>query len=532
VVAGALVALSAIAYGPHAIHGGFVADAWSLRAIYEFWPDSGLVGGIGALLDQPHVRPRPLYAVYGSLQNTAFGDHMGFWLAWQGAQAVLMASALYLLLRELRLSLLDAGAIAALALIFPASSSLRLWAVPISDLAIAIALVGFVVGLRAFREEGRRRFALHAVSVALFAISVAFYEIALVPMLASVLVYRVRVEWRVAARRWLADCAVLVPLVTLLKSSSDEAFPRQDLAGMWRHVELIWSESHDLFTSVVLPLDTGAWQAGALVALVPVAAAVVRHRLAQGDVARYDLTRWLATLVGGVAVVAAGYAIFVPAIDFYAPMSPGLGNRVNALAGIGWVLVVYSLVMLAATLAFRGLELRRPLTAGVAIAVCLIVGGSWLGAVRDEGRDYERAYEEGQRVVSAITAAVSDPRPGSTVWAFGQPAEMAPGIPIFGDTWDLRHRVKLAYGDPSLAGYVAFDGTTFDCRRRRVVPGGHPKYLVEDPWWVEGFDSPYGRTYFVDTTSGRAVAVDSRRTCRQAARSLPRSPQLPPAAAS
>jgi hypothetical protein len=530
IVAAALLGLLTVGvYGQHVIHGGFLSDAWNIRGMYEFAPKGGLIGGIEAFLDQRHVTPRPLLAIDLAGRNVLFGEHMGAWLAWQAAQAALMASVLFALLRELRIPRLDALSIAALVVVFPAASTVRLWIVP-SDLTIILALLGFLTALRAFGAEGRRALAMHGLSLALFVASLALYEIVLLPMLASVLLYRLRVSWRTAARRWLVDCAVLIPVTLALKSAGGSAYPRQDgLADMWRHVEITFEEAQALFTSVVLPFDTTAWQVWALVALIPATAILVRRGLPASDPARAQLTRWLVALAAGLAVVMLGYGIFIPAVDFYAPASPGLGTRVNAVPSIGWTLLLYGIVRLAATMAFRGLPDGWRLSAGACAVACLVIGASWTVSIERDARDYQRAYAEGQEVISAITAAVADPPPDATIWAFGQPVEAAPGIPVFADTWDLRYRTKLAYDDPTIVGYVGYEGTTFSCRPHEIVPGGHGQYLYHDPWWVGSFASAYGRTYFVDTTTGRSELIETPAQCRKAARSFPRSPQFAPA---
>jgi hypothetical protein len=520
-----LAVFAAAIYGPYAVDGGFLSDAWSIQALYEFAPKEGFFGAAEHMLDQPNLRQRPLNAVYLAALVEVFGSHMGFWIAWAGAVGVLMSVCLFVLLRELGVTRVHAGAMATLVLIFPASSALKLWtAVPGNQLAISLTIVGLLLALRAFKAGGRRGLALHGGSLAMFVASLLLYEAALPIMLASLLLYRLQVSWRAAARRWAADCVALVPLALGITRSSN--FETQDAEGMWQHMEIIWDQAQTLLTTVVLPFGTDRWYALVPIGLVVVAALVVQHLLPPGDLARIALRRWLSVVAAGLVVVVLGYAIFVPAIDYYSPLSAGIGNRVNAVPGIGWVLVAYGVVMVASTLVFRGVPNERLLTAGMAGAACLVIGVNWVQAVDRDANAYERAFAAGQRVLQTMGAALPEPPPRSTIWTFGQPVEEVPGVPIFGNTWDMTDSVKLHYGDPTLASLVGFPGTTFDCRADRIVPGGSPHYQIEGRY-LTGFDSRYGRTYFLETTSGRLERIVTPAQCRRASESFPRSPGLP-----
>ena len=82
--------------------------------------------------------------------------------------------------------------------------------------------------------------------------------------------------------------------------------------------------------------------------------------------------------------------------------------------------------------------------------------------------------------------------------------------------------VELTYDDPTLTSYVAYPGTTFSCHRHKVRPGG---VYVGVPGADSG--SPYERTYFIDTTTGRLESIRTSAQCQRASASFPRSPALP-----
>jgi hypothetical protein len=524
VVALLLGAVAAVVYGPNAIQGGFVSDAWGIRAAYEALPNSGFLTGVDYFLERPNVIPRPLQAVYFAGQNALFGSHMTLWLGWQVVLSVLMSTSLYVLLRQLRFWRIDAGAMATMVLLFPAATSIRLWIAPLSALTISFALIGFVLALRAFQSSGRRRLVLHGLSLAMLVASLLVYELMLPIMLASVLVYRLRVPWRDAVRRWLVDCAVLAPLVLTVTRSESSSWEVQSTPAMWDHLVLIWEQSRTLFATVVLPFDVDEWLALAFVAVVPAVSLLVLRRLDSADPARAELRRWLVTGAAGLAVVALGYAIYVPAMDYYAPLGQGIGNRVNAVPSLGWVLMLYGLVMLVATLAVRRLARARTAASALALIACVVVGVGWLQSVSRDSNSFIEAYEEGQRVLRAVGDAVPAPPPSSTIWTFGQPVEIAPGVPVFGNTWDMTGSVQLMYGDPSLVSYVAFPDTTFDCRAAGLVPGGR---YAADGLPSDAYASRYGLTYFVDTVSGRLERIDSRSQCERAVAEFPHASVYP-----
>lgn len=524
VVALALGVLAAVVYGPHAIHGGFISDAWVIRAIYEFAPDGGFLGGVEEYLENPNIIPRPLQAIYFAGQNALFGSDMTAWLGWHVALSAVMSTALYVLLREFDFKRVDAAAISALVLIFPAASSIKFWTAPVSTLTMSLAAFGFVLALRAFRARGRSRILLHGASLAMFAASLLLYELVLLVMLASVLLYRLSVPWRPALGRWLVDCAVLIPTALTVTRSESSAWEVQSVAGMWDHLVVIADQASTLLATVVFPFGGAEWLALSLLTLLPAGALVVVARLDRGSPARAALRRWLATIAAGLAIVVLGYAIYVPGDDTYVPLGAGIGNRVNAVPSVGWVLVLYGLTMLGATMACCRLARARQVTYALALAACAAVSVNWLQSIDRDSAAFVAAYEEGQRVLRAVEVAVPAPPPSSVIWTFGRPSEIAPGVPVLGAA-DMTTSVRLMYGDRTLRSFVAFSDTTLDCRRDHLAPGG---------WRYAAFrvssavlESPYGRTYFVDTASGAWERIDSRRQCERAVGMFPRAPDYP-----
>jgi hypothetical protein len=521
-----LGAAAFLVYGEQLRHGGWVGDAWLTRAWYATWPHGNFFDTVGHFLELNSMGARPANAVYRVALNEWFGADMGAWFTWQALSGVCMCLSLYLLLRELGLGYLDAAAASLLLLIFPASASLWLWsAVLHASLAIALGSIGFVLALRAFRAHGRRRWALHAASLLLFVLSVLLYEVCLPAFLASVLLYRLQAPWRAACRRWLVDCLVLVPIALALTSTTEAH--DQDLAGAIAHGGDIVAGLPSLLFGRLLPFGAVRPLAFVLLAALYAAGAVVARRLGAEDPARGRLRLLFGLTGAGLMLVGLGYLIYVPGLDYYTPLARGIGDRVNALAAIGWVLIVYALLSMAATLAVRGLR-GRPLYAGLLTAALgLAVGLGWLASIGDESRAYVAAYREGNRALDVVERAVPDPKPGTAIWVFGQPVEMAAGVPVFANYWNMTGAVALMYHDHRVRGFVGLPGTSFECRAHGMVPSQEPEYAPPPAAKLGRFGSRYGRTYFVDTVSGQFANMRTRRECLEMSATYALSPQLP-----
>jgi len=440
---------------------------------------------------------------------------------------VLMTLSLYLLLRKLDFAFLDAFLVSCLVLIFPAASSLRFWAATVQiPAAVTLALLGFLVALKAFDAEKGRAFVLHCASLALFVASLLFYEAALPAMLVSILLYRLRVPWREALPRWLVDLVVLTTMAAVVAGSAHGAKEVQDLNGMWHHANAIFDQTWSLLAFKVLGFDSAAWYVIGLVALLPVAAGLVALMDRPDDSSHRLLRRWQGVLAASILVIALGYVVFAPGIDLYLPLGPGNLNRINAVPAIGWVLMLYALLKLAATLAFRHMRASGRLVATFVAAACVFVGIGWVKEDHSYSDAYISAYREDERILATIQTAIPRPQPESTIWTFGQPVEVVPGVPVFGNYWDMTTSVQLQYGTSNINSYVAFPGMSIECRDSALVPGNNPNYPPVKPLQASPFYSSYGRTYFIDTSSGRFALIRSRKDCISASESFEFGPVL------
>src|SRR4051795_601740 len=145
-VALGLALLAALLYGDHVVRGGFLWDDWENAGTTRFGGGHDFAGPF----DLRQAAYRPLLQLLLPLPHLAFGAHPAPHLALALAIAVGTCAAFHALLRALGVPPALALAAAALALVFPWSSSTRLWATAIFNLvAVGLVLVAATISLRA-----------------------------------------------------------------------------------------------------------------------------------------------------------------------------------------------------------------------------------------------------------------------------------------------------------------------------------------------------------------------------------------------
>jgi hypothetical protein len=192
----------------------------------------------------------------------------------------------------------------------------------------------------------------------------------------------------------------------------------------------------------------------------------------------------------GALCVAAGYALFIPALPHYQPLEPGTTNRMNVLAAVGFALLVYALVRIAFT--------RVP---AVAAVVLIAIGIGYAVKVIDDRGGWERSAREQERVLASIPR----PPPGTTVYTFRAPTFAAPGVPVFSLPFDLKAALRLRYDNPSLAAYPIPLRGRIVCGRSTLYPTGGTYGTAEA--------AAYGAAWFVDVRAGHVIPIASRADC-------------------
>jgi hypothetical protein len=195
-----------------------------------------------------------------------------------------------------------------------------------------------------------------------------------------------------------------------------------------------------------------------------------------------------------LAALVLAWAPFVPGEDKYVPSAPGVYDRVNIVAAFAIAALVCSLAALA-----RG--------RAVQVAVVVAIGIGWAVHGRAHVEDYSRAADARDAELAAIERAVPRPAPGTVMVVLHEADWAAPGVPIFGNAWDLGGALKMRYGDATVGGYPVTPGTPMSCGPDGLHAGAGR--------------TPYARAVLVDARSGTATRIADRRACRSALRFRP-----------
>jgi hypothetical protein len=209
----------------------------------------------------------------------------------------------------------------------------------------------------------------------------------------------------------------------------------------------------------------------------------------------------------GITVAALGWVIFVPADPYYTPSIYGFTNRVNGLAGVGLVMIVYAACGIVGGLI--ALLVRRAQVATVAtLGLALAVGVAYLSVVNRHGEVWTSAFRAEMAGIAQMKSQLPRLADGTTLFVSGHPAYQTLGVPIFSTTWDVDGMVKMQYKNPTLSALPVTTGTELSCSPDgvRLVGPGYESALV-----------PFANARFLDIPSGRTAAPQSLRACRRAA---------------
>jgi hypothetical protein len=498
-----MLVLGFAVYGTQVRHGGFLMDDWYIASQYQ----TPAHPGFGLVRTYMHTYgQRPVSALYLLAAQAVFGLHSSIFLAWSVVLAASMSTLLFIVLRQLGLERIHAGAIAALVLVFPTADSTVLWvAGSNAHLNISLFLAGLIVALHGLRMTGHSARAWHAGALALYALSILFAETTAGPVLLSVFIYRLLVPWRAAARRWAADVVVALAAIAYVGSRTRQ--PIVSAHAQWDHVVQIVSDAVRIIE--LAGVTTGQTRIpGPVIVAVVALGAMAWFVLPKGGAIRGELGRWLLVTVAGVAALAAGYLMLVPGSSYYAPSAQGLGNRVNALAAPGYAIVLYSL---AAMIACGLLALRSGwvLVTAATAAVAVLLAAFWIGEVRKDQSAYTNAYALAKHSLRVIDHRVPKPPRGTTVYTFGIPKETASVVPVWDASWDLTGALTILWRDRTIFGIPSPTISDVRCTRRAIEPIGS--------LYPGGrFASTYGRALFVNIATAHVQAITDRKVCEAA----------------
>ncbi len=523
-VAGAVIALAAfLLLFRHIVKAGFYSDDWAYAENWLAISRDGFWHGLSTWYHASTLTGRPTLAVYLSAIHELFGTHQERFLIWAGVLAVVFSWSIYVLLRTLRLRSIDAGLIALLVLVFPASDSTRAWSM-ISDanFAMSLALLGVAASLRSLDEPGRRAIAWRVGGLVLVVLGVTTYELTFVAMLLAFVLYRTRAGWRRVLRYAVVDWVVLI-LVYLVFTSHTSA-QRLSTAQALDHGLTVAGQAITLLVTHALPF--GSTAAGVVVVGLILAAAIgMLQLLPIGDPARGEVRRWLLVLGVAILMMAAAYVIYAPSSTYYVPLAPGMADRTNAFGALPMVVIVYALAALAGVMLFRAVRNASRWATLATVVMIVAVGIGYTISITRNLRIWDSGYARAQSTLVAFRRAVPTLHPRSLVVFYGQPIEESTNIPVWDSYWDLDGAIRLAYrDDDTLLGRPAFPGTKILCKARvaRLTNPVVPNVTLPNDVVF------YGRLYLYNTVTGVVGRPESQRQCDREAPTFVPGPFLAP----
>jgi hypothetical protein len=532
IIAGALLLLLVSAvYGWYVAIGTWTADDWLWIDHYHFMSGSqrSPIDLVAASLD---LYPR--YQSYRATNNLVLqplmeligGEHKAPRMVVGLALTVSESVLLYVVARLAGLRRLHSATAAGLLALLPSVDATRVWfSAYHQTLAASFYLGGLALALAALRcRASRLRLGLHAGAAVGYALAIWTYESFLVLVSLSVLVYLPVAGPRRAVRRWVADlCIAIVLAGVLAQGTIDARGPDFAASHLLNRADQLGTESLDVFKHS-LPFGNVLWSPFGI-ALALLIAAGVALAMRRGDSLSHSARNWVLTAGIAVIFVLGGLLPLLPAASSLAISWSGNDNRLNLAPSLGHVLLLCSLIWLAA-IAVGRVTGRSRLVTPVAAVLVFIAAVTFVAQDERNLGSWEKAGGDQTRVLDGIARVLGpDPAPGTGVIAFGFPYDRPDGVRVFYST-DLAFALRVRYDDETLnaAPFRPDQGTGCGADTFSTLGVG-----ADGATLATDVPYPYGNLYFVDFAHPSWERVPDERTCRLAlsqartGRPLPRS---------
>jgi len=518
-LAGASLLLTALAFavfGWYAFHGGFVADDWVNADRYTFHPDPGFWGAV----DNYQTPSRPIAAVYVTLTYELLGMHFDQHLLLAVVLAAFLSIAYFAFLRTLGLGLPWALAAAAILLVFPSSDSTRLWSTGSQiNLFIGLYLVAMVIAI-----GGRRRFGpapsvpavlTQVAASAIAVIAVGGYEIVAPAVLLSFVLYR----W-VGGRggtlwRWLLDAVPTVLLLVLYTRKFGESDSGAGQLVDNAHVVLDGAVSVLAYSLYPSRFFSTPWMLVGVVIGLLLVTQVVRQ-VASPSRDRDAIARWGVPILLALAAIGIGYAMIVPVAERYPLYAPGVQNRTNCFAALGFSAL---LVFLAATLGAMiagaipriSAQVRAQARAGITAALILGVIGVYTVRVTQDADRWTQASEIQTELLDQAQELVPSPPPDATIFTSPYPGNLSIGVPILGGggSNDGVGAFRITYNSADMNAFPLTTEVGLDCEADQM-----------SQWNADNSKTDYGKAILIDFRTRSVYRPRNRRECIAATKAM------------
>ena len=357
---------------------------------------------------------------------------------------------------------------------------------------------------------------LHGGAVVLYVLSVLTYEVAAIAALLGIALYAYKAPLRAAVPRWIVDVAFVGATLVWARQETREARGVASWKQRLDDVPEFVDQSFSLFIDALEPFGLPLW--ALFLTLIVFGAVRLGSRWRESSPQMDALRRWALTAAAGLAAIVVAYIVILGSSLY--PLKLGLENRANIFAALGFVTLVYSLSLAVGALVLAGIRRWSELTLPFGLAAALLIGAGYLDRLNEDKGDWREADRQQDRVLAAIEDTLGTPPPDSTIYTFGHVGQVAPGVPVFSEAWDLLGAVQTKWDDPSLAGYPIVGDTRFACGPSSMFPDRRHGGYVNSSYGPEHGEQ-YGQAYLVDVASGRSERIMSKSDC------LDKVPQFP-----
>jgi hypothetical protein len=501
-----LTILAAFGFGSHILMGGFYWDDWTIAGAFHY----GTTGGHSGFAGIDHIFPRrPLLSLVLSASQALFGVDQRAQFLWALLLTVSVAVLVARLLSQAGLAPQDAGIIAALGLVFPWTTGTTLWVTAANNyIALLLLLTGV---LFATRPPGRTW--MRNVARLLFFLSILVYQafaclVFLVPLLDRGQPGRTGL-----LRRTAADVGAVAAGVAFTYALGETELPPpiRALPGLGA---VMARDTLRLMVQVFVPFGQVDLQILVLLGVLAVGLGAFWVRRPLPPSALAAMSPWVSVMAVGAIAIVLSYVPFLG--TGLSPLSPGVGNRINAAAAFGFGAVLYGLARLFAEVLSGS---SRRVTAALTSCILLVYGVTYEALIRSYVDRWNAARTEQAHVLGALRADGAD-QSTKTVYVVGFPAETAPGVPVFLEGDDATGAVQVLWGRRHVNVYPVFRGSQLRCG-----PSGLDPFWLITPYrseggYARGHGGDYGATIVVDISDKLTFRPRSYGQCQHLLRKI------------
>ena len=502
----AFAALLALLYGTYCVHASFYTDDWTDHRYMS------IIRDLAPFLQTINPR-RPVMWLYLYAQFRLLGNNATYYAMLSITLAFAEAALVFTILRRLRIAYWVAFGVAAALCLSPIADATRLWATGSTvTFAILLWLAGLHAGLSFLSDEGRSRWAWLAASSVCYFLSALTYEGMFPCVLLTVFAYALYVrDFRRAVTPYVFAIAPLLVagiLFTRHIGADVAGYQISSFHDIAVRALLFVSQIPGVFNEVFGAVPTSALGYVLTACSIAPALLIVTKRSASNSF----IFQSASIIIAGYAIVLTGWLGFLFAPAYMVPLSRGWDNRVNAIASIGFCLILAGLFVLLwgsiTVQRFQGNVARFCKLATIALIVFSMSIAAKANIASQQ--PWLTAADTSRSIISDARAHVFpliECGKRDTIFARDITTASAPGVYIFENQDVLTSMFNLFASCPTAQAAQIDAYSTLSCEREGVAAVSGGKVILRSRY-RNSIGYIYGKK-----NSGVAWAIDDRRSC-------------------